>query len=117
MTNQDRIRAFRMRLDGSSWVQIGRELNYTPQHIRQDLERICCRKPRQLACAYPVLRRVIAEDYGGSISAFADACGLSYGAMYYTLSGTCTPSQERQKDICSVIGIPPEEAFRQEEDD
>ena len=47
----------------------------------------------------------------------ADACGITYNAMYYTMSGKCIVSDQRKKIIANVLGIPPEEAFQREEDD
>lgn len=117
MTKQERLKAFEMRLDGSNWSEIGRELGYSSTTIKQDILGCVMTKPRQVTCVYPAIRRIITEEYGGSVSAFADACGISYNAMYYTLSGKCIVSDQRKKIIANVLGIPPEEAFQREEDD
>lgn len=115
MTKQERLKAFEMRLDGCNWCQIGRALGYTSNAVKQDLVGCVLSSPRQVNCAYPVIRRIITEDYGGSVSAFAASCGLSPNAMYYTLSGKCVVSMHRQKLIANVLGIPTEEAFSMEE--
>ena len=36
--------------------------------------------------------------------------------MYYTLSGKCFVTKERQAVISKAIGIPPAEAFKREEE-
>ena len=116
MTRQERLKAFEMRLDGGTWSRIGQALGYSSTHVRQDLLSCVMAKPRQVTCVYPAIRRVIAEDYGGSVRAFADACGITYGAMYYALSGKNSVKPERQKIICTVAGLPPAEAFAREEE-
>lgn len=116
MTKQERLKAFEMRLDGSNWSEIGRELGYTSTTVKQDLQGCVLSKPYQINCAYPAIRRIITERYDGSIRALADACGITYNAMYYTMSGKCIVSDQRKKIIANVLGIPPEEAFQREDD-
>ena len=116
MTKQERLKAFEMRLDGKSWSEIGRAIGYSSTAVQQDLQGCVLTKPRQVHCVYPVIRRIITEDYGGSVRAFAADCGISYGAMYYTLSGKCFVPPERQEVISKAIGIPPVEAFEREEE-
>ena len=117
MTKQERLKAFEMRLDGSNWSEIGRELGYTSTTVKQDLQGCILSKPYQINCVYPAIRRIITDRYDGSIRALADACGITYNAMYYTMSGKCIVSDQRKKIIANVLGIPPEEAFQREEDD
>lgn len=117
MTKHERLKAFEMRLDGSNWSEIARELGYSSTNVKQDLLGCVMTKPRQVTCVYPAIRRIITEEYGGSVSAFADACGISYGTMYYTLSGKRFVPPERQEIISAVIGIPPVEAFEREAED
>lgn len=116
MTRKDRLKAFEMRLDGSSWSEIGSALGYAATTVKQDLRGCVMAPPRQVTCVYPAIRRVITEDYGGSVRAFADACGITYGAMYYALSGKHSVKPERQKIICTVVGLPPAETFAREEE-
>lgn len=116
MTKQERLQAFEMRLDGCKWSEIARTLGYTSTTVQQDLRACVLAKPYQVNCVYPVIRRIITEYYGGSVRAFAQDCGITYNAMYYTLSGKCDVKLERMAIISKVIGIPPEEAFRREEE-
>lgn len=117
MTKHERLKAFEMRLDGFNWSAIARELGYSSTTVQQDLQGCILVKPRQVNCVYPAIRRIITDKYGGSVRAFAADCGISYGAMYYTLSGKCYVPVERQKIISNVLGIPTVEAFEREEDD
>ena len=116
MTKQERLKAFEMRLDGSNWSEIGRELGYTSTTVKQDLQGCILSKPYQVNCVYPAIRRIITDRYDGSIRALADACGITYNAMYYTMSGKCIVSDQRKKIISNDLGIPPEEAFQREDD-
>ena len=116
MTKHERLKAFEMRLDGSNWSEIGRELGYTSTTVKQDLQGCVLSKPYQINCVYPAIRRIITDRYDGSIRALADACGITYNAMYYTMSGKCIVSDQRKKIIANVLGIPPEEAFQREDD-
>ena len=117
MTKQERLKAFEMRLDGCKWIEIARALGYTSTTVKQDLQGCVLSKPYQINCVYPAIRRIITDRYDGSIRALADACGITYNAMYYTMSGKCPVSAQRKKIISNVLGIPPEEAFQREEDD
>ena len=117
MTKQERLKAFEMRLDGCKWIEIARALGYTSTTVKQDLQGCVLSKPYQINCAYPAIRRIITDRYDGSIRALADACGITYNAMYYTMSGKCIVSDQRKNKIANVLGIPPEEAFQREEDD
>ncbi len=116
MKRAERMQAFEMRLEGKGWSAIGRALGYSGNAVKQDLIGCVLSKPRQIACAYPAIRAVIEQRYGGCIKTFAEACGISYNAMYYTLSGRCFVPQDRQARICEVIGLAPAEAFEREED-
>ena len=116
MTKQERLKAFEMRLDGYKWIEIARALGYTSTTVKQDLQGCVLSKPYQVNCVYPVIRRIITEYYGGSVRAFAQDCGITYNAMYYTLSGKCFVPPERQEVISKAIGIPPVEAFEREEE-
>ena len=46
MTKSERIRAFELRLEGSGWEQIGREIGYTGETVKQDLRRCIQHTPR-----------------------------------------------------------------------
>ena len=116
MTKQERLRAFAMRLDGCSWSQIAQAVGYSSTTVHQDLLGCVMTRPRLVNCVYPVIRRIITDQYGGSVSALAAAPGMTQGAMYYTLSGKHEVSQKRKETISAAIGLPPETAFAREEE-
>lgn len=117
MTKQERLKAFEMRLNGRNWSEIGRELGYSSTAVRDDLLLCVSARPHQVTCVYPEIRDIITDKYGGSVSAFARECGISYGTMYYALSGKRPPRSEIQRKICAAINMPPEQAFRRNSDD
>ena len=116
MTKQERLKAFEMRLDGSSWSKIGSELGYSASTVYQDIVGCVRSKPRQVTCIYPAIRYAITERYGGSVSAFAAACGIPRGTMYSILSGRCFVPPERMDAISDKIGLPSADAFAREDD-
>ena len=116
MTKQERLKAFEMRLDGCNWSEIGRQLGYTSNTVREDLLSCILSSPYRVRCVYPALRSVIEARYGGSISAFAGACGISYNTMYCMLTGKREIKGEKTADICAAAGLSPSEAFQREED-
>ena len=116
MTKQERLRAFAMRLDGCSWSQLAQAVGYSSTTVHQDLLGCVMTRPRLVNGVYPVIRRIITDQYGGSVSAFAAALGMTQGAMYYTLSGKHEVSQKRKETISAAIGLPPETAFAREEE-
>ena len=116
MTRQERMKAFEMRLDGKSWTEIGKELGYSSSTVKQDIMGCILASPRQVNCAYPAIRRIITDEYGGSVHAFAIACDVSPNVMYYILPGKSAPKRELIEAILRVTGLSYEEAFQREED-
>lgn len=116
MTNQERMKAFEMRLGGANWSQIGRALGYTSTTIRNDLLGCVNVPPRQVNCAYPKLRKIIEEQYGGSVRALAIDCGVSENSLYYSLSGKGRISKRASAALLKRTGLTYEEAFRKEEE-
>ena len=94
MTNAERMRAMQMRLDGKDWQYIAAELGYSKTTVKDDLTACISFTPRQVNCVYPALKRVIIDDYGGSVYAFAQACGISPNALYSILPGHRKPGRK-----------------------
>lgn len=115
MTNQERIRAFHLRLEGKSWAEIGAALGFSADGVRQDMLRCVVGTPRRVNCMYPALRRAIEERWGGSVRAFAADCGLHESALYTVLPGKARPSPAVAAAITRTTGLPYEEAFRTED--
>ena len=111
MTNEERTKAFEMRLAGCSWEEIGKAIGYTRQTVQQDLKLCIMGNPRQVNCVYPAIRKVITEKYGGSVTAFSKECGVPVGTLYYVLSGRGDPKGETTMSILRTSGLTYEEAF------
>ena len=117
MTRNERLKAFEMRLDGHNWSEIANELGYSLNGVKHDLMNVVMSKTRQVNCAFPVIRRYIEEHCDGSIRAFSNACGLSYGSLYYRLGGRASVPEAYQKIICDLIGMPRDIVFQRDEED
>jgi hypothetical protein len=115
MTNQERMKAFSMRLEGRGWKEIGRALGYSDSTVQQDLKRCVEIRPRQVHCVYPALRDHITERCGGSVQAFAHACGIGVNTLYAVLPGRVHPGKLVIDAILKTTGLPYEEAFRRSE--
>ena len=117
MDRTDRIKAFRMRMDGSSWDEIGDELGYEPSTVYNDLRNCMKRPPRQPNIRFPGLRRYVMEECGGSISVLADRCGLSVNSLYASLGNghKTNPSFDIIRAITSTTGKTYEELFEEED--
>ena len=85
MTKQERLKAFEMRLDGCNWSQIARAVGYSSTTVHQDLLGCVMTRPRLVNCAYPAIRQIITDQYGGSVSAFAAALGMTQGDVLHPL--------------------------------
>lgn len=114
MTNDERMRAFEMRLEGRTWADISRELGYTISGIQSDLLGAVQAGPRQPSIIYPAIRRYVLDHYGGVVRKFALDLGISYNTLYPALSGRRRINLCLEDAICQKMGVPPEVAFREE---
>lgn len=112
MTNQERRRAFALRLEGGSWESIGKTLGYCGSTVYTDLLSVVRRAPRQPNICFPALRRHVAEQCGGSVGRFAQECGISASTLYTVLQGKSKPSKAAVDRILSATCLSYEEAFR-----
>lgn len=113
MTYDERMKAFDMRIRGRNWGEIAAALNYAEgASVERDIRKCVSGRRKQYRCAYPALRKVISSEYFGSISAFAESCGIKYSTMYAVLLGNRKPSEKNVKKICERTRLSPEEAFR-----
>lgn len=112
MTNEDRLKAFEMHLNGVPWAEIGKALGYSSSTIFSDL-RACVAATHSSGkrCVYPAIWAYIADRCGGSIREFADQCGMPYGSVYNAITGRDSVSLKRRRRMAEVVGLPVEEAF------
>ena len=117
MTNQERRRAFALRLEGGSWESIGKALGYCGSTIYNDLSMCLRRPPRAPNICYPAIRKYVVEHCGGNITCFASACGVSVNSLYTVLRGAARPRKHIVDALLRTTGLPYEDAFREEEVD
>ena len=114
MTNEERLRAFTLRLEGETWEDIGTALGYRGESVSQDLA-ACLRRPRLIRSVYPELAMLIRQDYGGCIRDFALACGIRPNLMYDLLSGRKPMTPDREGRIRTATGVKSRELFHRRE--
>lgn len=114
MTKHERMEAFRLRLDGSSWEQIGVILGYTARTVRDDIYNCIARRPRQPNIKFAGLRRYVVEECGGSVRKLAREAGVDENLLYRTLpSGEIPP--ETKEALVKSTGRTRRELFGPEE--
>lgn len=115
MTYKERVKAFKLRMQGNSWSEIAKSLNYSPSTVERDLKSIVNGRKRKCICIYPLISGVLTREYNGSIQAFSSACGVSYGSMYECLTGKAY-SKKVMAQICEFLDMTPRQAFRKDDD-
>lgn len=114
MTNEERRRAFALRLAGRSWAEIGRSLGYSGGCVRHDLLSCLDRGPRQPNIRYPVLRRYVMDHCDGSVKRLAQECGVSANTLYSVLRGISAPQKSLVDKLLYSTGLTYEQAFQEE---
>lgn len=111
MTRNDRIQAFRLRLDGLSWRQVGEVLGYDGRSVQRDVEQVVRRGQRRPKTPYAGFSSYIIRFCGGSIQEFARQCCLPYSTVYAVLTGDRAAGEETLERLLTVTGLTVEEAF------
>lgn len=113
MTNEERRRAFDLRLRGKTWNEIAAELNYSGgSYVERDIKQCVSGRRKKIPCQYPAIQNIIVSEYYGSVPAFAEACGVNYNTMHATLVGrNKKPSRYVALTICAKTGLTYKEAF------
>lgn len=111
MTRNDRMLAFRLRLDGLSWKQVGMAMGYDGRSVQRDVEKVVSRGQRRPRTAFAGLSRYITQYCGGSMREFARQCELPYSTVYAVLSGERAAGEETLERMLFVTGLTMEEAF------
>lgn len=110
MTKEQKIEAFRMRLDGCTYQEIGERFGLRKQAVHQSL----AHPTRRVSCpeniAYPGLARWMTEN-GVARRALAERCGMADSNMSSLLLGRTNPTKKYIDSILAVTGLSYEEAF------
>lgn len=114
MTRRERIDAFRLRLDGSTWEAIGAILGYTARTVRDDIYNCIARRPRQPNIKFSGLRQYVVSECGGSVRKLAREAGVDENLLYRTLpTGQIPP--ETAAELVRATGRTYQELFGPEE--
>lgn len=112
MTNEERLKAFEMRLNGIPWTEIGKTLGYSSSTVFSDLRScVAATHSNGNRCVYPAIWAYISDRCSGSIREFAKQCGMPYGSVYNAITGRDTVSLKRRRHMAEVVGLPVEETF------
>lgn len=109
MTNGELIFAATMRIEGSSWAEIGKSLSYDPAHVCKAVQAHIFRCGKSRAVIYPRIKAVIDEEYGGSIARFAAALGCKRQYVYSALVGHTTLSPALVGRMQTLTGLSEQE--------
>ena len=116
MTNQQRRRAFDLRLAGYSWGEIGTRLGYGGTYVERDLRRCLTRQGVNLCrVVYPALRHYISFAHEGSVTAFCDAMGYPRNKGRKVLRGELPLEEELIERIRYHTGLLTAEIQRRDE--
>lgn len=111
MTKMEKIMAFTMRLDGSSYQEIGEKLGYSRQNVYDALSRTLRDKGPAMKCVYPAVSRWM-EQHRVSGTKLADKMCYTYGTIYTYLSGRGEPPIYFKNSLSQITGIQKEVLFR-----
>lgn len=114
MTNEERVKMFRMRLEGATLQEIADKYGVTREWVRQLIPGIEGRGRKPKPAAYPALSEWL-QDNELSRFAFGKMCGVSTCCIGNILNGKRDPSKDTIDAILKVTGLPYEEAFRKGE--
>lgn len=110
MTRKERIRAFRMRVDGMLWEDIAAALGYSESTVRGDLYRCLKDRPREPKIPWCGLREYVKKYCQGSVKQLALQCGIKPNTLYYYCSVGKMPEASK-KAIAEATGRPYRELF------
>ena len=111
MTNAEKIDAFDMRLNGSTWREIGDKHNITGEAVRKVLERAMRHKNRKYrSIAYPNVGMWMKEN-NMSLKRLSEKVGVSYCTIRYIINGKGFASKEVINKLLKVTGMTFEQFF------
>lgn len=112
MSVEDKVRAYEMRLRGSTVQEIADEFGVTKQYIAQFLPKGSrTRKPKIYeSCVFPAIRNYLFKNRY-TYSGFAKKCCVSDSIMRNALDGNVVMSKTTIDRILEATGMTYEEAF------
>lgn len=110
MTNEQKVEALRMLMDGATYREVGEKFGLTHQRIQQIFSGVLS-KVKKYACIYPNIRRWIVKHHV-SQPEFAELVGVCPAALHHYLSGKREPNKKIIDKILEVTCMTYEEAFK-----
>lgn len=119
MTNEEKIEAFRLRLQGLSWDEIGERLYFSGNYIYKSLKKTLTiydvRKKRTVNdIVFPVLREIIISQYGGSIAKFLKGIHTNEERFREFIFGNIDISENIKKRAADLCGMSVDKLFMKE---
>ena len=113
MTREDKIKAFVMRLDGSTFQEIADEFGVSRQCIQQTLSDETTGHKKVAKCIYPGIEKWMRENYCTAymLHKKMGLWGENTAPMYNRLNGTTEFTLNDIKVLLDVTGMTFDEAF------
>ena len=117
MTKDEKVEAYRMRLDGASFAEIGNRFGVSRQYIQQILPRPRKNRIEMSAesCIYNGISKWMLEN-GVSYAKLARCVGLSNSCLSLVLAGKVAPTKTTIDKILEFTQMSYEEAFSKKEE-
>lgn len=117
MTDEEKVDAFRMKLNQQSYRAIADKYGVSQQYIQQMLSNVLhVERGRKNHYKYPVISKWLVEN-GKSPATFAKDLDISRQTAYLILEGKANPSMKIISKILSLTGMTYEEAFSTEKEE
>lgn len=120
MTNEQKVEAYRMRLDGATLQQVADIFGVTKEYIRQitpagQRSRYRSADERYAHCVYPAIAQWM-HDNRFSYKRLANEIGVAPATLYGGLSGARHVAKYTIDGVLAVTGMTYEEAFAKKEE-
>ena len=119
MTNDEKVEAYRMRLEGATLQEVADRFGVTREWIRALTpapEKRGKKKRNHKNIIYPNINKFLYENRH-SYSSFAKLIGMSGNAVYRALTGATSPTKKLIDRVLEATDMTYEEAFRGEKHD
>lgn len=112
MTIDEKVYAYRMRLEGNTIQKIADHFGVSKQYISKELktERVRSNEKIVDACIYPNIRKFLIQE-GLTCHGFSNKTGIAYTTLHHALTGKTDPRKETIDRILECTGLTYEQAF------
>lgn len=115
MTNEEKVEAYRMRLEGATFQEIANKFGCSRQNVHQIVPFVDKGfvKP-SFTCIYPNIEKWRRKNRI-TLNQLSYLCGISYQTIVRSLSVKGNPTKKVIDSILEATGLTYEEAFKTEE--